>query len=152
MSVVIQHKQTGDMLAELIGKEVTVDPADACTPHPATYRGLVTNDDKLVGVIASDLDFAHRTAAALAIIPAGRVSEPNEDPEEDLIMIYIEVANVLSRLANEAAPARVRIDPGMDHPDERIEAVIERGKAVFLGTADVEGYGRGNFGIWMLVK
>ena len=152
MSVIIQPKQAEQMLAELIGRDVTVRPADSCDVHPATYRGLITNENMLVGVIASDLDFAHRSGAALAMIPAGRVSEPNKVPEEDLIMVYVEVANVLSRLANEAAPARVRVDPGIDHPEEKLQAVVERGKALVLGKADIDGYSGGVFGVWMMVK
>ena len=68
---------TGDdmssMLGDLLAKEVTLTHTDRFTPHTSALHGLVDNDDKLIYVIGADLAFAHRSGAALAMMPSGRV-------------------------------------------------------------------------------
>ena len=113
-----------EILTQLLGREVTGDTAQTVDPHDVTVRGLVTNENQLVAVIASDLDFAHRSGAALAMIPVGTVEEKGDTPEADFLEFYSEVANVLSRLVDEALPMRVRLDPAMTHPPEALKAIM----------------------------
>ena len=63
-TVTIAVPDMQQILAGLIGRDITSEPVDSVSPHPATYRGLVTNEDELQAVIAADLDFAHRTGGA----------------------------------------------------------------------------------------
>lgn len=147
-TVAIQTKQVEEILETLIGRDISVQPADSVDGHPATMRGLVTNENELVAVIGSDLPFAHRTGAALAMIPVGMVEEKGDQPDDDLILAYHEVANVLSRLIDEATPIRVRLDPGIDHSGEALAAIEATGSPVVLAEVAVEGYGSGRFGVW----
>lgn len=147
-TLIITKSQVIKLMKELISRDVSLDTVNSIEPHPATMRGLVTDDNKVVALIASDIAFAHNTGAALAMIPAGIVKEKGENPDGEFIELYYEVANVLSRLVNEAHPSRVRIDPGMDIPIEQLSEIMEKGRPVVLSTVNVDGYGPGNLGIW----
>ena len=101
-------------------------------------------------MIASDLGFAHRSGAALAMIPAGKVEENPVDPDFELLEVYQEVANVISRLVNEAMRSRVRLDPAMEHPVEALQNIVVSGHVAASVSADIEGYGVGTLGVWQL--
>jgi len=141
---------TGDdisfLLGDLLGKEVTLTHADRFAPHASALHGLVNNDDKLVYVIGADLAFAHRSGAALEMMPSGRVDSTTE-PDADLLEFHHEVANVLSRAVSEIAPLRVRLDPSMDQQTPEIERATVAGAAVTY-LVSVDGYGEGLLGIW----
>ena len=144
----MQIDEVGGLLTNLIGREITAGATESVEPHPATMRGLVTNENQLVAVIASDLDFAHRTGAALAMIPAGRCEDAGDNPDSDLLEVYREVSNVISRLIDEALPMRVRLDPGMDHELEAMQAIVATGNVMAMCEAQIDGYGSGRFAVW----
>ncbi|MEM7324647.1 MAG: hypothetical protein AAF531_16270 [Actinomycetota bacterium] len=151
-AIEIKDNEVQKILAGLLGRDVDVARVDdPIRPHSSTARGLVTDDDKLVAVIATDLLFAHRSAAALAMMPASAINEAAEDPDEDLMEIYQEVANVLSRLANEAMPSRVRLDPNMDHPLQALQKIVVEGEVMSAVETTIEGYGIGRMGLWKLI-
>lgn len=147
-NVTIAATSIADILTKLVGRDVDTSPSDAVATHVATYRGLVTNDGDLVAVIGCDLDFAHRSAAALAMIPAGSVSDEAKESNPELIEIYGEVANVISRLVDEATPVRVRLDPAVSHPADSMTTIVNRGSCAVACTASIEGYGSGSLGVW----
>jgi hypothetical protein len=147
MSLVLEVREVQRILKGLLNRNVKVALTDATPEHPATRRALVNDDDALVAVIAADLAFAHRTGAALALMPPGTVVKVGEEPDEDLMENYIEVANVLSRVVNEASRARVRIDPGLEVPPQQMQALISAcGCTAF--EVEVEDYGSGNVAVW----
>jgi hypothetical protein len=146
--VAVQIAEVGQLLTTLVGREVTAVACDSIDPHPAATRGLVTNDDRLAAVIAGDLDFAHRSGAALAMIPASRCDETGDQPDPDLLEVYREVSNVISRLVDEAVPGRVRLDPSLDHPAEAMRAIIAAGTPMVRCEVTIDGYGSGRFGVW----
>lgn len=148
MSVAMQVTDVGELLSSLIGREVTATMVDSVDPHPATMRGMVTNDNQLVAVIGSDLDFAHRASAALAMIPVGRCEDAGDQPDSDLMEVYREVSNVISRLVDEATPDRIRLDPGMDHEHEAMQVIIAAGSPMVICETVVDGYGSGRFAVW----
>ncbi len=148
MAIAMQTDEVGDLLTNLVGREIRVTQADSVDPHPATMRGLVTNENELVAVIASDLGFAHRSSAALAMIPAVRCDDAGDAPDDDLLEVYREVSNVLSRLIDEATPMRVRLDPGLEHDPDAMQAIVSAGSTMAMCEAQIEGYGSGRFGIW----
>lgn len=148
MSLDIEDGQVQKLLSDLLGREVIVSPADVVEPHSATARGLVTDEDELVAVIASDLPFAHISGAALAMIPSSAVEDAGDDPDEELMEVYQEVANVVSRLVNEASPARVRLDPNMDHAIEALQAIVVDGSVASSVSTEIDGYGLGRLGVW----
>lgn len=151
-SIQIKDQEVQKILAGLLGRDVEVASVDdPVRPHSSTARGLVTDDDTLVAVIATDLPFAHRSAAALAMIPAAGIDDDVEEPDGDLMEIYQEVANVLSRLANEAMPSRVRLDPNMDHNLQALQKIVVEGEIMSAVQTDIEGYGLGRMGLWQLI-
>lgn len=148
-AVEIPNQKVETLLNDLLGRQVDVHDIELVEPHSSTARGLVDDEDNLVAVIAGDLAFAHLTGAALAMVPAAKANEAVDDPDEELMEFYIEVANVLSRAINEAMqPVRVRIDPGMDHAVEDLQKLVARGDIVTSVSAYIEGYGDGRLGIW----
>ncbi|MEM7272359.1 MAG: hypothetical protein AAF547_04700 [Actinomycetota bacterium] len=149
--ITIKDRQIESILSGLLGRDVGVTPLeDGVQPHSSTARGLVTDENQLVAVIATDLRFAHRSAAAMAMMPANIVDEDAEDADADLMEVYQEVANVLSRLANEASPTRVRIDPNMDHSMQALQQIVVEGQIMSAVETEIEGYGPGRMGIWHL--
>lgn len=146
--LIITKAQVIGLMRDLLSKDIRLDTIPTIEPHPATFRGLVTDDNQLVALIASDIAFAHKTGAALAMIPPTAVADKGNEPDPDFIELYHEVANVLSRLVNEAHPTRVRIDPGLEIPVEQLEMIRAEGRVVVQSSVDVEGYGAGNLGIW----
>ncbi len=144
----IDLRNVSHLLGGLIGSDVQVQAASDVGVHPATARGLVTDDDQLVSVIAGDLAFAHNSGAALAMIPKGVVDSAGDAPDSDLLEIYGEVANVLSRLVNEARQDRVRLDPGMTHSADALAAIVGTGHLMVGCELTFEGYGPGKLGIW----
>lgn len=146
----IEDEKVQTLLSDLIGREVELEPITVVEPHSVTARGLVTDDDDLVAVIASDLEFAHRSGAALAMMPANTVAFV-DDVDDDLMAIYQEVANVVSRLVNEAMqPVRVRLDPDLDHSLESLQEIVVNGHIMSAVSANIEGYGNGRLGVWQV--
>jgi hypothetical protein len=144
----IAESAIASILTQLLGRNVSGGAAQVVDPHEVTVRGLVTNENQLVAVIASDLAFAHRSGAALAMIPVGTVEEHGHDPNPDFLEFYSEVANVLSRLVDEALPMRVRLDPAITHPPEALKAIMANGTVVAACETTIDGYGSGNVGVW----
>ena len=68
------------------------------------------------------------------------------------MLFYNEVANVISRLINEAMPARVRMDPDVDHPVEDLQAIVSKGHISATVSVDIEGYGVGHLGMWYVAE
>lgn len=141
-STVIDCPEIARMLKQLLGRGVTVAEGEAFETHARTRCGLVDNDDNLVGLIGSDLAFAHMSGASLAMIPAGAVEDAGDDPVDSWLEFYREVANVLSRVVNEASPTRVRLDPGIVHGDDTL-AGLGSGPGLLAANVDIEGYGSG---------
>lgn len=137
------------VLAKLLDRNVKVLGAQRdIQAHEDTFRGLVTDENELVGLVAADLAFAHATGAALAMVPAAKLEELDElTPDEELIEFYVEVANVLSRIVNEAAPERVRIDPGLEHSVDAMLGVMDSASGIAV-TVAIEGYGSGTVSLW----
>ncbi|MCP3989473.1 MAG: hypothetical protein GY724_10385 [Actinomycetia bacterium] len=147
-TVSIPEAAIASILTNLFGRNVDAAMAQAVKPHDATVRGLVTNENQLVAVIASDLEFAHRSGAALAMIPAGSVENKGASPDADLLDFYREVANVLSRLVDEATPMRVRLDPAIEHAPESLNTIVTEGSLISACETTISGYGTGNIGVW----
>lgn len=140
------------LLEGLLGRETIAKTTPAFEPHPATLRGLVADDNDLVAVIGSELKFAHLTGACLAMIPRGRAEGAGDKPDEDLIEVYTEVANVFSRLVNEASSRRVRLDPDIDHEPEALSTIVSSGSPLVLAKADIENYGIASVGVWLAAE
>jgi hypothetical protein len=146
----VELDAVSELLESLLGKEVFSVEAPSFEPHSATLRGLVTDEDNLVAVIGSDLSFAHLSGACLALIPRGRAEDAGDQPDEDLLEVYGEVANVFSRLVNESSSRRVRLDPSMTHEEGDLRSIIASGTAILSAKVDIDKYGKGNVAVWQL--
>lgn len=135
------------LLHGLLGRDVSGGVVDTLEPHERACHGLVDNDNRLRYVIGADLPFAHLSGAALAMIPAGAAQ--GAEPDEDLLEIYHEVANLTSRAVNEASPERVRLDPGIAHDVEVLRSVAASSPGICLDL-QIAGYGTGKLGIWQV--
>lgn len=136
-----------NLLAALFGRDTSSTPAPDMTPHDDTFWGLVDEANTLQYVIGSDLSFAHRSGAALAMIPVGVAEDAGNDPDEDLLENYREVANMVSRAVNEVASCRVRLDPGLPMDDGERQGIVESGEALQMAV-EIAGYGSGALAIW----
>lgn len=143
----IDVARTRTVLEDLLGRDITIALADL-TPHPATLRGLVDDQNNLLGAIGADLPFAHYSGAALALMPAGAAEDAGDEPSELLVEVYQEVANVVSRLINEVAPRRMRIDPGLSHENEALAAIVGSAPSQIFKVT-IKGYGEGHLGFWL---
>ncbi len=149
LEAVIDQEEVRHVLAGLLGQQVTVERCDEIDLHPLTRRGLLTDDNALVGLIGSDLRFAHISGAALAMVPVSQVEAAGSTPDEELMEFYVEVANVCSKLVNEAGPTHIRIDPGLEINDELFDGAIAR-STLYANTVTIDDYGSGSFGFWLL--
>lgn len=135
------------MLESLLGRDVEVEGTGAIDLHVESVRGLVTNENELVGAVGGDLNFVANAGASLALMPPVNVEELDEETEEAVVEFYGEVANVMSRLVNDHGDERVRIDPNMTHPIEDLGLVIGAGGGQIYSTT-ISGYGSGTVGLW----
>ena len=141
--------EVSTLLSGLLGRPVAASVAESGQLDPATLRGLVDDENNLISVIAADLPFAHRTGAAIAMMPASAADDAGYDAaDEDLIENYHEVANVLSRAVNERSPSRLRLDPGLSHERAALVEVIRNGTGAVY-TVDVNGYGEGHVAVYI---
>jgi len=136
-----------DGLGSVHSADRLVHRTDTSTSRPSGRRTCRV-DDTLVSAVATDLDFAHRSGAALAMMPAAQADEAGDKPVELLLDVYTEVVNVLARLVNEATPSRVRLDPGLQHSDEALQQIIEKSSPIISCTVTIAGYGTGQLGVW----
>ena len=145
----IRSENIEHVLRKLLDRDVSVVRSEPrISLHEATLRGLVTDENDLVGVIGADMDFAHTSGAALAMVPPGYLEDlEGEEVDGELLEFYVEVANVLSRLLNEASPERVRIDPAIDHPPESLLSLVADASGV-AALVDIDGYGTGTVSLW----
>ena len=145
----LRPEQIRELLGQLLGRAVHLHPVSEVHADSNTFRGLVTESNHLVAVVAGDLAFAHQSGAALAMVPNAMLEDINETTSQDLLENYTEVANVLSRLVNEASKDRIRLDPGIVHDEEALQAIVDQNKTLARWQADIEGYGTSHFGIWV---
>lgn len=95
------------------GQDIVVSLSSDIDPESvagAVYD-FVCDDDSVKCVVATERSLAHSLGAALAMMPASRVSD-EEDPE--LLEFYREVINVVSGLINNINPVHIRLVPGSD--------------------------------------
>lgn len=136
-----------DMLDALFGRDVRVSGATEMDLYVPSLRGLVTEDDELVGAIGGDRGFVATAGAALALQPAVTPGTEDDEAHQALIEFYEEVVAVLSRLVNDFGAESVRIEPAVNHPSEDLGLVVGAAERC-LFALDIEGYGQGTAGIW----
>ena len=106
-----QPKQVRDLLADLLGRDVTLSPTTPFAPGPDTPASVaVYVDDQLriCALIACDLTFSAHAGAAIGLVPVGGAEAAIEDGKltDTLGENLYEVLNIAASMFNV---------PGADH-------------------------------------
>lgn len=145
-------KAVRDLLCDLLGKDVTVQPADAPSGAVPPTAVFVHDDLSTAGVIGFELPLAAYVAAAVGLIPPGGAEACVEDGELSPLFgeNLAEVCNVLATLFNRTGRPHVKLHTlhrtGPDVPTDVISHLQALGNRVDLSVT-VAGYGTGAFSL-----
>jgi hypothetical protein len=144
-------KDVRDMLAGLVGRNVTVSPGAPVTPspdRPVAVAVYVAPDMSVNALCLMDLGAAAYTGGALALLPPGGCQDAVEEGGELsplLVEATHEVVNVLSALLNVAGAPHSKLHslhaPGEDLPGD-VQGMLANFNRLDLAI-EVPGYGRG---------
>jgi len=144
-------KDVRDMLAGLVGRNVTVSPGSPVTPapdRPVAVAVYVAPDMSVNALCLMDLGAAAYTGGALALLPPGGCQDAvEEDGELSGMQVEAlhEVVNVLSALLNTPGAPHSKLHK-LYAPGEEVAADLAGMLAGFnridLGV-EVQGYGKG---------
>lgn len=145
-------KEVRDLLCDLLGRDVTVAPADppgGAVPPTAVF---VHDDLSVAGVIGFELPLAATVAAAVGLIPVGGAEACVEDGELSALFgeNLAEVCNVLATLFNRGGGRHVKLHAlhrtGAEVPSDLVAHLEALGNRLDLSVA-VAGYGSGTFSL-----
>ena len=148
-------KDVRDMLAGLVGRNVTVSPGAPVTPsskRPVAVAVYVAPDMSVNALCLMDLGAAAYTGGALALLPPGGCQDAVEEDGELTTMLVEathEVVNVLSALYNVAGAPHSRLHK-LYAPGEEVAADLAGMLAGFNRIdldVDVQGYGKGSLSL-----
>jgi len=144
-------KDVRDMLAGLVGKQVTVTPGAPVTPaadRPVAVAVYVDPQMAVNALCLMDLGAAAYTGGALALLPPGGCQDAVEEDGEltsMLVEALHEVVNVLSALFNTPGAPHSKLyklyAPGDDLPGD-IAGMLAAFNRIDLAV-DIQGYGKG---------
>jgi hypothetical protein len=150
-------KEIRDLLTMLLGREVSLTPTGPLVPSATAPRSMCVYVDDHLGVravMACDLEFSARVAAALALVPAPGADAAIEAKSLDATLAESlgEVFSVAASLFNVAGAAHLRLH-GV-HPAGTVVPPHVQSRMVTLGRREdlevtVPGYGTGRLSIIM---
>lgn len=146
-----QPKQLRDLLGELLGREVALEPAAPFAPSPDTPASVAVYVDdslRICALIACDLTFSAHAGAAIGLVPVGGAEAAIEDGKltDTLAENLYEVLNIAASVFNVAGADHLKLHalhpagPPLD-PMVRIQT-LTLGRREDL-TVDINGYGSG---------
>ena len=148
-------KDVRDMLAGLVGKDVTVSPGAPVTPaenRPVAVAVYVDPQMTINALCLTDLGASAYTAGALALLPPGGCQDAVEEDGEltpFLVEALHEVVNVLSALFNVPGAPHSKLHklyaPGADLPGDIVGMLAAFNRIDLV--VDVHGYGYGNLSL-----
>ena len=148
-------KDVRDMLAALVGKQVTVSPGAPVTPAPDCPVATAVYVDPQMAVNAlclMDLGAAAYTGGSLALLPPGGCQDAVEEDGELsglLVEALHEVVNVLAALFNTPGAPHSKLHklyaPGADLPGD-IEGMLAAFNRIDLDV-ELQGYGKGSLSL-----
>jgi hypothetical protein len=140
-----------DMLAGLVGRNVTVSPGAPVTPapdRPVAVAVYVAPDMSVNALCLMDLGASAYTGGALALLPPGGCQDAVEEDGElstMLVEAVHEVVNVLAALFNTPGAPHSKLHklyaPGEDVPGD-LAGMLAGFNRIDLDV-DVQGYGKG---------
>jgi len=144
-------KQLRDLLVDLLGREVALEPTTPFAPGPDTPASVAVYVDdslRIRALIAADLAFSAHAGAALGLVPVGGAEAAIEDGKltDTLAENLYEVLNITASTFNVAAAEHLRLHalhpagPPLD-PQLRI-STLTLGRREDLRVS-VAGYGDG---------
>ncbi|TQK69572.1 hypothetical protein [Nocardioides sp. SLBN-35] len=153
-----QPKQLRDLLADLLGRDVTLTPSAPFAPGPDTPASVALYVDdslRISALIACDLAFSAYAGAALGLIPVGDATAAVGDGKvTDAISENLyEVLNIAASTFNVAGADHLRLHalhpagPPLD-PQVRI-STMTLGRREDLAV-DIAGYGAGLLSVVLL--
>jgi hypothetical protein len=144
-------KDVRDMLASLVGRNVTVSPGAPVTPapdRPVAVAVYVAPDMSVNALCLMDLGASAYTGGALALLPPGGCQDAVEEDGElstMLVEALHEVVNVLAALFNTPGAPHSKLHklyaPGEDVPGD-LAGMLAGFNRIDLDV-DVQGYGKG---------
>lgn len=153
-----QPKQIRDLLTDLLGREVTLDPAVPFAPGPSTPASVALYVDdalQLRALIACDLALSAHAGAALGLVPlAGAEAVIEEGHLSDVLSENLyEILNVAASMFNVDGAEHLRLHalhpagPPLE-PQVRI-GTLTLGRREDLHV-DIAGYGSGSLSVVLL--
>ena len=153
-----QPKQLRDQLADLLGRDVTLEPAPPYAPGPDTPASVAVYVDdslRISALIACDLAFSAYAGAAIGLVPPGGAQAAIDDGKltDTLSENLYEVLNIAASMFNVAGADHLRLHalhpagPPLD-PQLRI-STLTLGRREDL-RVEVAGYGAGALSIVLL--
>ena len=148
-------KAVKDLFDDLLGRSVTVSPADQlrAADIPKTLVALYTDERMtLNAVIGMDFALTAYAGAAIGLIPPGGAEACIEDKEISKMIgeNAIEVCNILAGLLNREGAPRLKLHqtflPGEPPPKDAVNWLLALGRRIDLHV-DVSGYGGGKISI-----
>jgi hypothetical protein len=148
-------KDVRDMLAGLVGRNVTVAPGAPVTPtpdRPVSVAVYVSPEMSVNALCLMDLGASAYTGGALALLPPGGCQDAvEEDGELSGVQVEAlhEVVNVLSALFNTPGAPHSKLHKlyaaGEDLPGD-IEGMLAAFNRIDLDV-EVQGYGKGSLSL-----
>ena len=153
-----QPKQVRELLADLLGRDVTLEPSAPFAPGPDTAASIaVYVDDQLriCALIACDLALSAHAGAAIGLVPPGGAQAAIEDGKltDTLAENLYEVLNIAASMFNVAGADHLKLHalhpagPPLD-PQLRISA-LTLGRREDLAVS-IGGYGDGLLSVVLL--
>ncbi|GAA0742800.1 hypothetical protein Drose_31715 [Dactylosporangium roseum] len=148
-------KAVKDLFDDLLGRPVTVSPADPlrAADIPRTLVALYTDERlHLNAVIGMDFKLTAYAGAAIGLIPPGGAEACIEDNEISKMIgeNATEVCNILAGLINREGAPRLKLHqtflPGETPPADAVNWLLALGRRLDL-KVEVSGYGAGNIAI-----
>jgi hypothetical protein len=148
-------KDVRDMLAGLVGRNVTVSPGAPVTPapdRPVSVAVYVAPDMSVNALCLMDLAASAYTGGALALLPPGGCQDAVEEDGElstMLVEALHEVVNVLSALFNTPGAPHSKLHK-LYAPGEEVAADLAGLLAGFNRidlVVEVQGYGKGGLSL-----
>lgn len=144
-----------NMLEDLLGREVTVSPADPVVGEdvPKSVVALyVDGSSRLAAVLGLDLSLAAYAGAALGLMPAGGAQDSIEEKKLSPMLAENvgELCNILTGLLNREGGPRLKLHqvilPGEPVPQDAQAYLVALGRRLDV-KVDVARYGSGRLSV-----
>lgn len=148
-------KAVRDLLADLLGREVAVEPGIPLEPQAhgtAAYAVYVDERLQVVALVVIDLPLAASVGAAIGLIPAPRAEEAVEGGQlgPDLRENLYEVCNIMAALFNVRGAPHLKLYEmwaPREAPPTNVTGLAAKTSPREDVAVDVSGYGAGTMSI-----